>query len=239
MDNVNPEIETDKKENNREKREPIWKFSENKIVLNFENFVDFIRMFLAFCIFYMFIWIFRDKNADIRSTGQLFSLYNSAFCSVLSIYYFFTGSVYSALLISASFFSSTIADIYYGYFHYHSIMCKPNGYIHHIVYLLFWTYLIYYDFINIIANFTLCEIATFFINVKQVFRIDSLLIQLSILVSFIVFRDLWWGYLMYKNPDVFKKYIPTAIVSSLSLFLHIQWTITHANKTWKYITKRR
>lgn len=240
MDNnvINLEIGTDKKERNRDKHEPIWKFSENKIEFTFENLISLIRMFFLFCIFYVFVWISRDKNANIQTTSQLFSFYNSFFCSVLSIYYFFTGSVRSVLLIAACFFSSTLADMYYGYNHYHSIMCKPNGYIHHVIYLIIWIqYLIWFDMMSATAMFSLCEIATFFLNIKYVFQINSFLLQIIILLSFIVFRVLYWVFLMYKNTDTFIKNKFSGIISIIALFLHIQWTVTHAYKTWNY-TKR-
>lgn len=244
MDIENTNNNNDIKEETRENDirppppEDYFDFENHTLDFSFHDLIKLIRMFLVLCIFYMFLWIFRDRNADIRSTGQLFSLYNSAFCSIFSIYYYFTKNINSAIFIIASFFSSLLADCYYGYFHYHHIMCKPNGYLHHFIYLGIFLYAyVYHNYIGSIALFSLAEIPSLILNVKQVFQIDSLLIQISILVSFLVFRVLWWAYLMYKNTHVLKKNIPSGIVSSLALFLHIQWTITHAYKTWNY-TKR-
>jgi hypothetical protein len=235
----NPD-DTTKKDNIREKTDIAsrFEFSKNRILFNFENLIVFIRMFLLLSIFYMFVWIFRDKNADIRSTGQLFSLWNSLFCSVLSIYYIFTGSIYAALIIGASLCSYIIADVYYGYFHYHNIMCSPNGYIHHFIYILFFIYIIYNDFANIIAGFSLSEIPTFLLNLKHVFQIESFYLQLLILLSFMLFRVLYWGFLIYKNINTAIEYKFSGIISSVSLLLHIQWTWIHGCKTWKkYISK--
>jgi len=212
---------------------PIWKFSENKIEFTFENLVLLIRLFLCMCVFYLGVWIFRDKNADIRSTAQLFSLYNSFFCSVLSIYYFLTGSVFSVFLIIASLFSYTIADIYYGYFHYHHIMCGLNGYAHHFVYLCFCQYLIYIGYSNINAAFAISEIPTFLLNIKYVFQMESFPLQLLILFGFIIFRVIIWGAFIVLNMDTAKKYITTGIFSIGTLILHIHWTSIHAYKTWK------
>lgn len=181
----------------------------------------------------MGIWIFRDKKADIRSIGQLFSLYNSLLCSILSIYYLFTGSVYATIIIGASLCSYLIADMYYGFLHYHHIMCSPNGYAHHIVYILIVFYLMFYNIMNFIAVFCLCEIATFFLNIKYVFGVDSFFLQLIILLSFILFRVLFWGFIIYKNSDIRKKHFFLKIVALLALGLHIQWTWTHACKIYK------
>jgi hypothetical protein len=236
--NTTKDSKTDESLETREKSGSIWNFRENKIELNFENLIVFIRMFLLLCIFYMFVWIFRDKNADIRSIGQLFSLWNSVLCSAVSIYYIFTGSVYATLIIGASLCSYLIADLYYGYFHYHRIMCSPNGYIHHFIYLFTVLYSIFYGFINMMPIYSLCEIATFFVNIKLIYRLDTFFMQLMILLSFILFRIVYWVFIPYKNINFLKEYKFIGILNITTLLLHTQWTSIHGYKTWKkYISK--
>jgi hypothetical protein len=208
-------------------------FNKSKFVLDFEKLIYLIRAFIFMCIFYMVLWMFRDRNKDIKTLSYTFTLYNSIICSILSIYYYFTGSVYVALFIAASLFGYMLADNYYGFIHYHSLMCNLNGYMHHFVYILFFLYFMYYDHINIIASYILCEIATLCLNIKYVFRSDSFLLHLIILLAFILFRVFYWGFITYKNVDIAIAYKTMGIMSVGALFLHTYWTYIHGIKLWK------
>ncbi len=190
------------------------------------------------CIFYMAIWIFRDRNADIRTTSYTFTLYNSFICSVLSIYYYFTGSTQSVLLLLASLFGYMLADVYYGYIHYHNLMCGFNGYPHHFIYLFVGLYAMYYDWLIAYGIFTIAEISTFILNIKYYFGINNFIIYFLIFISFLLFRVLLWGYIIFKNWDITKKYMLTGAVSITSLFFHVYWTYIHGIKFWKkYISR--
>ena len=124
--------------------------NKSKFVLDFEKLIYLIRAFIFMCIFYMVLWIFRDRNADIRTLSYTFTLYNSFICSILSIYYYFTGSIQSILLLVASLCGYMLADIYYGFIHYHNLMCGFNGYAHHFIYL---GVVLYLSLIHIILYF--------------------------------------------------------------------------------------
>lgn len=205
----------------------------NRFSLDFEKLVFLIRSFLFMCIFYMGIWIFRDKTADIRSTSYTFTLYNSLFCSILSTYYYFTANTYSVLLAVSSLAGYMLADMYYGRIHYHNLMCGFNGYIHHAVYLVFVLYALYYDWISVFGLFSITEIPTFILNMKYYFGINNFPMDFIIFIGFLLLRVFVWGFLFLKNTDIAKKYLATSVVCIPAFFLHIHWTSIHGMKIWK------
>lgn len=216
----------------------IINVNKSRFSLDFQNLIFLIRAFIFMCIFYMVLWIFRDRNADIRSLSYTFTLYNSFICSILSIYYYFTGSIRSVLLILASLTGYMLADTYYGFIYYHNLMRGFNGYIHHIIYLVLVLYTLYYDWMNTFGLFVITEIPTFILNLKHYFGINNFLIHFIIFLGFLMFRVLLWGFIIFKNWGTAKKYIFTIAIAIPALFLHIHWTSIHGIKLWKkYISQ--
>lgn len=217
---------------------PIWDFYKHIFPFDFHKLILFIRLFLVMSLFYMFVWIFRNKSADIRSTSYTFTLLNSLFCSIFSLYYFFTGSIGAVLLALASFSSYMLADMYYGRMHYHNLMCGLNGYAHHIVYFLLAFYAFYYDLVNIFGIFLIAEIPTLILNIKYYFGISNFPIDFSIFMGFLLFRVLGWGFFIQQNMTFAIDNKFTLIVASACLLLHMYWTYIHGTKIWKkYISQ--
>jgi hypothetical protein len=217
---------------------PIWDFYKHIFPIDFHKLILFIRLFLVMSLFYMFVWILRDRNADIRSTSYTFTLLNSLFCSILSVYYFFTGSIGAVLLALASFSSYMLADMYYGRIHYHKLMCGLNGYAHHIVYILVVFYVFYYDYANAFGIFFLSEIPTLILNIKYYFNISNFPVDFSIFMGFLLFRVLGWGFVIQQNMTFAIDNKFALVVSSACLLLHMYWTYIHGTKIWKkYISQ--
>lgn len=217
---------------------PIWNFYKHMFQIDFHKLVIFIRLFLIMSLFYMFAWIFRNKSADIRSTSYTFTLLNSLFCSILSVYYFFTGSIGAVLLALASFSSYMLADVYYGRIHYHKLMCGLNGYAHHIVYFLIIYYVFYYDYVSVFGILLLSEIPTLILNIKYYFGILGVPIDFSIFIGFLLFRVLGLVFVIYQNIEFGIDNKFALVVSSTSLLLYTYWTYIHGTKIWKkYISQ--
>lgn len=217
---------------------PIWDFYKNMFQIDFHKLVFFIRCFLVMSLFYMFAWILRDRNADIRTISYTFTLFNSFFCSIFSLYYFFTGSIAAVLIAFASFSSYMLADMYYGRMHYHKLMCGLNGYAHHIVYFLVIFYVFYYDYVNVFGILLLSEIPTFILNIKYYFGILGVPIDFSIFMGFLLFRVLGLVFVIHQNIEFGIDNKFALVVSSTSLLLYMYWTYIHGTKIWKkYISQ--
>jgi len=212
---------------------PIWKFRHHQFPLDFQYLVSFIRYFLSFSIFYMTVWIFRNREKPIRELSYTFTFYNSLFCCILSVYYFFTTNRTAAIMSLASICSYMLADVYYGALHYHSLMCSLNGYAHHIVYFIVALYTLYYDWMNAAGIFLLSEIPTMILNIKYFFQQSGFTMDVSIFMGFLLFRVLGWGFIIQQNMDIGLEYKFTLSIAGLALLLHIYWTFIHGKKIWR------
>lgn len=207
-----------------------WKLKKHQFAFDFQNLVFFIRYFSSFTIFYMIVWMFRNRSSHVRELSYTFTFYNSLLCSVLSIYYLFSASKKACLLALASMCSYMLADMYYGWIHYHSFMCGLSGYLHHIAYFIVILYSIYYDWINVYGAFLIVEIPTFLLNIKYFFQYEGFAMDFSIFVGFLLFRVLGWGLLIQQNMDIAREYKFTLSTTFVALLLHIYWTGIHGRK---------